>query len=74
MIQPRHIVGHGTEIYGLRYNSSIDMILQGYTDFDWERSTVERKSTSGCCFTLGSSMVSWCSRKQTFVVLSTIEA
>jgi hypothetical protein len=33
-----------------------------------------RKSTSSCCFTLGSSMVSWCSRKQTFVALSTAEA
>jgi hypothetical protein len=35
---------------------------------------VDRKSTSGCCFTLGSAMVSWCSRKQTYVALSTIEA
>jgi hypothetical protein len=27
-----------------------------------------------CCFTLGSAMVSWCSRKQTSVALSTAEA
>jgi hypothetical protein len=34
---------------------------------------VDRKSTSGCCFTLGSTMVSWCSRKQSSVALSTAE-
>jgi hypothetical protein len=37
-------------------------------------SAVNRKSTSGCCFTLGSAMVSWCSRKHSSVVLSTAEA
>jgi hypothetical protein len=35
---------------------------------------VDRKSTSDCCFTLGSAMVSWCSKKQTSMDLSTIEA
>jgi hypothetical protein len=34
---------------------------------------MDRKSTSRCCFTLGSAMVSWCSRKQTYVSLSTPE-
>jgi len=65
----RGIVGHG-----LRYTSSVDMRLQGYTDSDWAGSVVDRKNTSGCHFTLGSTMVSWCSRKQTSVVLSTTEA
>jgi hypothetical protein len=54
----------GTVGYGLRYASSVDMSLQGYADADWAGSAVDRKSTSGCCFTLGSAMVSWCSRKQ----------
>ena len=35
---------------------------------------MDRKSTSGCCFTLGSAMVSWCSRKQSSVALSITEA
>jgi hypothetical protein len=48
----------GTIGYGLRYASSIDMRLQGYADADWAGSAVDRKSTSGCCFTLGSAMVS----------------
>jgi hypothetical protein len=50
------------------------MIWQEYIDSDWAGSAVDRKSTFGCCFTLGSSMVSWCSRKQTSVALSTTEA
>jgi hypothetical protein len=50
------------------------MSLQGYVDADWAMSTVDRKSTSDCCFTLGSAMVSWCSRKHSSVALSTTEA
>jgi hypothetical protein len=50
------------------------MRLQGYADSDWVGSTIDRKSTFRCCFNLGSAMVSWCSRKQTFVALSTAEA
>ena len=49
------------------------MRLQGYADADWAGSTVDRKSTSGCCFILGSTVISWCSRKQSSVALSTTE-
>jgi hypothetical protein len=48
------------------------MRLQGYVNADWAGSVVDQKSTSGC-FTFGSAMVSWCSRKQSFVALSTTE-
>jgi hypothetical protein len=64
----------GTTGHGLRYTSSIDMIWQEYIDSDWGGSAIDKKSTFGCCFTLGSSMVSWCSRKQTYVALSIAEA
>jgi hypothetical protein len=72
----KHVLRYlrGTVRHGLRYTSSIDMIWQEYIDSDWAGSAVERKSTFRCCFTLVSSMVSWCSRKQTFVALSTTEA
>jgi hypothetical protein len=49
------------------------MRLQGYVDADWAGSAVDWKSTSGCCFTFVSAMVSWCSRKQSFMALSTTE-
>jgi hypothetical protein len=49
------------------------MRLQGYANADWVGSTMDRKSTSGSCFTLGSAMVSWCSRKQSYVALNTAE-
>eukprot|EP00253_Pinus_taeda_P036026 PITA_36026 len=35
---------------------------------------VDRKSTSGCCFSLGSALISWMSKKQKSVALSTGEA
>ena len=34
----------------------------------------DRKSTSGCCFSLGYAVISWFSRKLTFVALSSAEA
>jgi hypothetical protein len=64
----------GTVGYGLRYVLGGDVKLQGYTNSDWTWSAVDRKSTSGCCFSLGSDMISWLSRKQTSVALSTSEA
>eukprot|EP00253_Pinus_taeda_P009823 PITA_09823 len=43
-------------------------------DADWASSVVDRKSTSGCYFSLGSASISWMSRKQKSVALSTAEA
>ena len=37
-------------------------------------SVADRKSTSGCCFSLGSTAVSWFSRKQKSIALSSAEA
>jgi hypothetical protein len=72
-IAAKHVLRYlrGTVGYGLRYNSNVDLSLQGYVD--WVGSAADRKSTSGCCFTLGFAMVSWCSGKQSFVALSTTE-
>eukprot|EP00253_Pinus_taeda_P035890 PITA_35890 len=63
----------GTINHGLRYTAG-SVILGGYTDADWAGSVVDRKSTSGCCFNLGSASISWMSRKQKSVALSTAEA
>ena len=58
----------GTIDFGLYY------ILYGYIDVDWAGSVSDRKSTSGGCFCLGSAMISWFSKKQSNVALSTAEA
>jgi hypothetical protein len=68
LIYLRGIIG-----YGLRYASSVDLSLEGYVDVYCAGSAVDQKSTFGCCFTLGSAMVSWCSGKQSYVALSTAE-
>ena len=43
-------------------------------DLDWAGSAIDRKNTSGCCFSMGSGVISWFSRKQSCVALSTVEA
>ena len=42
------------------------------TNSDWAGSVTNRKSTSGCCFSLGTTVIAWRSRKQTSVVFGTI--
>ena len=53
----------------LRYLSGtkIELNLKGYTDSDWAGNSENRKSTSGCCFTLGSTIISCFSWKQSSV-------
>ena len=48
--------------------------MRGYTDADWAADVDERKSTSGFIFLLGNSTISWSSKKQTCVALSTMES
>jgi hypothetical protein len=73
--QTKHVLRylHGMVGYGPRYVSNDEVKLQGYTDFDWVGSVVDRKSTLGCCFSLGSSMISWLGRKHSLVALTTTE-
>ena len=54
---------------GLRYVAS-DQSLEGFSDSDW----AVKHSTSGFTFHLGSATVSWSSKKQTTVALSSCEA
>jgi hypothetical protein len=48
--------------------------LIGYSDADWIGCKINRKSTSGTCQFLGRFLVSWASKKQNSVALSTAEA
>jgi len=59
---------------GLWYPSHSLIHLIGYSDFDFAGCKLDRKSTSGNCHLLGSSLISWHSKKQACVALSTAEA
>jgi hypothetical protein len=47
--------------------------LEGYTDFDWVGSVVDRLSTSGSCFRLGSSTIYGIRKNPNSIALGTIE-
>jgi len=63
-----------TSELGLFYSASSSLQLYGFSDADYAGCKLDRKSTSGTCQFLGSSLVSWSSRKQTAVAHSTTEA
>ena len=75
----KHVLRYlkGTIEYELVYKKSTDnLALIGYSDADWASSPDDRRSTSGYCFSLTQKgpLVSWKSRKQPSVALSSCEA
>src|SRR3954464_10303287 len=64
----------GTTNVGLVYRRSKDYNLVGFCDADYAGDRMERKSTSGSCQFLGSHLISWYSKKQATIALSTTEA
>ena len=75
LITAKHILRYlkGIVDYGLKYEANQKINLEGYVDSDWAGSAIDRKSTSGCCFNLGSCVISWFSRKKSCVTLSTTD-
>jgi hypothetical protein len=63
-----------TPDFGLWYSASSCLALHGFSDADFAECWLDRKSTSGTCQFLGSSLVSWSSHKQSSVAQSTTEA
>jgi hypothetical protein len=59
---------------GLWYPKGASFELVEYSDSDYTGDKMERKSTSGTCQLLGRSLVSWSSKKQNSIALSTAEA
>jgi hypothetical protein len=59
---------------GLWYPEGSHFEILGYSDADYVRCKVDRKSTFSTCQFLGWSLISWSSKKQNFVALSTAEA
>jgi hypothetical protein len=63
-----------TSKFGLWYPKGSPFDLIGYSDADWAGYKIDRKSTTGTCQFLGRSLVSWASKKQNSIALSTAEA
>jgi hypothetical protein len=63
-----------THNLGLWYHKGSHFELIGYLDVDYVGCKVDRKSTSRTYQFLSGSLVSWSSKKQNFVALSTTKA
>uniref|UniRef100_A0A2N9FGK5 Reverse transcriptase Ty1/copia-type domain-containing protein n=1 Tax=Fagus sylvatica TaxID=28930 RepID=A0A2N9FGK5_FAGSY len=64
----------GTLFHGLHFSSQSSLTLQAYSDADWAGDPTDRRSTTGYCFLLGDSLISWRSKKQSVVARSSTEA
>eukprot|EP00253_Pinus_taeda_P036715 PITA_36715 len=75
-IATKHILRYlqGTLHDCLKCDWRNDVHLIGYIDSDWGGSEQDGRSTTGGCFSLGSSMTSWMSRKQDTIALSSAGA
>jgi len=69
---------HGTRERGLTFSAASDAgaanVVRGYVDASWGEDLSTRKSQSGYVFTLGNAAISWKSKLQTTVALSSTEA
>jgi hypothetical protein len=63
----------GTKAFKLHLGGK-DIILKGYSDANWGNDINTRKSTSGYVFYLGDGVISWSSKRQPTVALSSTEA
>ena len=68
----------GTSDYGLCYQGRLGLErmldIRGFVDVDWAGDLEQRRSTSGYVFSLFGGAVSWMSKIQSVVALSTTEA
>ncbi|MCH82412.1 gag-pol polyprotein [Trifolium medium] len=67
----------GTMDYGILLPNNISNVvnkLEGFSDSDWCGDHVDRRSTTGYIFKFLNAPISWCSKKQPVVALSSCEA
>ena len=64
----------GTKEFRLFYKKGEKSDLHGFTDSDYVGDLKDRKSTFGYVFMIGTGVVSWSSKKQPIVTLSTTKA
>ncbi len=59
---------------GIFYEAKSQLQVHGYTNVDWAGNVSDRRSTSGFMISFGSGTISWSSKKQPTVALSSTEA
>jgi len=64
----------GTAGHGVLFKSNGHLEIQAYTDADWAGDKGDRRSTSGYFTLIGGNLVTWRSKKQTVVSVSSAEA
>ncbi|KAL3720355.1 hypothetical protein ACJRO7_005217 [Eucalyptus globulus] len=64
----------GTLFHGLHFSADSSLELTAYSDADWAGDPLDHRSTTGYCFFLGKSLISWRSKKQTTIARSSTEA
>ena len=64
----------GTIHYGLLFKRTGSKEIIGYADADWGGDTTDSKSTTGYLFQIGGTAITWQSKKQSCVALSSAEA
>jgi hypothetical protein len=64
----------GSTNLGLMYEKASKYTLSGFCDVDYAGDRIERKSTYGNSQFLGGNLVSWASKRQSTIALSTAEA
>jgi transposase InsO family protein len=71
-----HVIGYinNTIDYGLTYSRDADLSPSAFVDADYGGCKDTRRSTSGYVFTMSGGAVSWSSKRQATVALSTVEA
>ena len=64
----------GSNKQGITYGGQNKLLVQGYSDSDWAEDRKSQKSNSGFIFILNGGLVSWCSKRQPTVALSSTKA
>jgi hypothetical protein len=65
---------NATTDYGLFYEANTELQVHGYIDVDWVGSISNMRSTNGFMLSFGSVVVTWSSKKQPTIALSSTDA